>query len=261
MKLALRRFKRRLRHLRKSAVNAYRGFQPTNAGYPLAIRRVGELDIAHRKGSADERVIEDTFGSDVFALVPEYAPGQEDVILDIGAHIGTFALVAAKRVPVGSVYAVEASQESFNYLRINKGLNELPNIYPEHVALAGEAGTIRLYHDLTDGNWGHSVTAELSSTFETARAETLGGFLGSRSIDRCSFAKFNCEGAEFPILLNTSAQDLRRIGAMLILYHSDLAPGYSLPDLVAHLQSAGFHTRFIGRKSTRGRLVAVRASI
>lgn len=241
-------------------MNACRGFRPTEVGYTLAIRRVGDFEVAHRKGSADERVIDDTFGTDLFALVPEFEPDPNDVILDIGAHIGTFALVAAKRVPLGSVYAIEASEESFNYLRINRDLNALQNIYPENIALSGEAGTVRLYHDLTDGNWGHSVTAELSSTFETVRAETLGGFLRSRSIERCSFAKFNCEGAEFPILLNSSPEDLQRIDAMLILYHSDLAPGYTLSALVAHLETAAFHVRFDGRKSTRGRLIAVRAA-
>lgn len=242
-------------------MHAYNAFRPAEAGYPLAIRRVGEFEIAHRKGTADERVIADTFGSDFFAIVPEYAVSPSDVILDIGSHIGTFALMAAKRVPLGSVHAIEASEESFNYLRINKGLNALANIYPEHLALAGEPGSVRLYHDLTDGNWGHSVTAELSSRFETVRAETLGGFLRSRSIERCAFAKFNCEGAEFPILLSASPDDLRRIRVMLILYHSDLAPGYTLPALMAHLEGAGFHIRFHGRKSTRGRLIALQKAV
>ena len=39
-------------------------------------------------------------------FVPEYVPKKDDVIIDVGAHIGTFALNAAIIVPRGKVYAI-----------------------------------------------------------------------------------------------------------------------------------------------------------
>ena len=38
-------------------------------------------------------------------------------------------------------------------------------------------------------------------------ADTLSGFITEHNIKHCDLIKFNCEGAEFPILLSTMAPD------------------------------------------------------
>jgi len=258
LNLLVRRIKRRLRHVRKSVVNAARAFRPDEVGYRLRIRAIGGFEVAYREGTVDERVIEETFSEELLRQVPEYTPARADVVLDVGAHIGTFSLLAARQSPEGTVYALEPSEESFHYLRINRLLNGLSHLTVERLALSGETGPAKLHHDATDGNWGHSVTATLSGRYEVIEAETLGDFLRRRSIEWVDFAKFNCEGSEFPILMNASEPDLRRIGTMLVMYHADLAAGYALPALVAHLEGTGFSVRFIGRGGSRGQFVAAR---
>lgn len=60
--------------------------------------------------------------SDLAILLSLIEPG--DVILDIGAHIGTFAVPLAKRVgPNGRVYAFEAIPEHYQLLSQNAKLN------------------------------------------------------------------------------------------------------------------------------------------
>ena len=214
----------------------------------------GGFQIAYRKGTVDEEVLgrDDIFFSDV----PEYEPGPDHVILDIGAHIGSFCLLAASKVPQGKVYAVEACGETFNYLTINIALNHMQNVESSQIALAGSEGTTTLYYD--EGNWGHSITKKLSSRGEEVSTKTLAGYMAENGIERCNFAKLNVEGAEFPILLNASAETLSRIDLMLIHYHVDLVNGFGLDDLLDHLHQSGFETRVPDRLNVRGEIIATR---
>jgi FkbM family methyltransferase len=195
-------------------------------------------------------------GDMLFGAVPEYRVGPSDVILDVGAHVGAFAIEAARRVPDGRVLAVEASLESFNYLRVNRALNGADNLEVDHLALSDRQGMVMLYHDI--GNWGHSITKRLSSRTERVPSETLAGYLNRKQVDRCDFAKLNCEGAEFPILLSSSAETLGRFRRLLVLYHTDLVPNQPVEALEGHLVATGFRLRHFNRARGRGWIYAER---
>lgn len=255
----VRSTKQRVRRLRKSITNSARAFNPTESGYRLAIGRFGCFDVAFREGTADELVIRHSFEHDIFFPgVPEYIPGPGDVIIDIGAHIGTFAMLAATRVPQGRVYAIEASTETFNYLRVNKALNRLENLEVSHLALSDRSGSTVLYHD--EGSWEHTIMKKRSSVQERVPTETLPTYMRQWGIDRCNFVKFNCEGAEFPILMRMTADDLRLVGAMLVLYHCDLVERYNLSMLIRHLEASGFRTMLRNQTEQRGWIVALRGA-
>ena len=177
----------------------------------------------------------------------------------MGAHIGTFSLLAASKVPQGKVFAIEASQDTFDYLKKNAEQNGLGNIIPERLALCDKPGTIRLYHDLSEGNWGDTIVKKVSESFEDCPCDTLEGFLKSHDIACCNFLKINCEGAEFGIILSASKQTLRKIKVFHISYHSDLAEGYSEIELMKYLQDAGFYVRKVPTGEKRGWLIAIRA--
>jgi len=225
----------------------------------IAISRFGGFDVAFRTNTADEDVIEESFGRDIFfAGVPEYVPAEDDVIIDVGAHIGTFALLASSKVPRGKVFAIEASQDTFNMLRINVALNQRnARISAHHLAITDRIGEITLSHD--DRNWGHTVVTSLSKSAETVPCTTLSAFLDQNEIARCQFMKLNCEGAEFPILLSTSASVLQRFETLLVLYHCDLWVKNTEADLVSHLQSSGFTATIRNKSARRGWIVATRS--
>ena len=205
----------------------------------LGIGSFADFEVAYRKGTTDENVIRHSFDDDIFfSGVPEYQPDDGHVIIDIGAHIGTFSLLSSSKVGNGKVYAIEASEESFNLLRINVALNQCSNISVHHFAMADKDGTCTLYHDI--GNWGHSTVSKLSKFSETVRSCTLSAFLEGNQISECHFAKLNCEGAEFPILLSTSGNVLQLIHTILVLYHCDLWKENTEADLISHLESNGF---------------------
>jgi len=67
-----------------------------------------------------------------------FKPRRGDVVVDVGAHVGKYALVAAKNVGSGKVIAIEAHPENFNALLKNIHLNGFRNIIALNVAAFNE---------------------------------------------------------------------------------------------------------------------------
>jgi FkbM family methyltransferase len=151
----------------------------------LKIDCFNSFEVAYRQGTADESVLKHSFDHDIFfSGVPEYQPSEKDVIIDVGAHIGTFAVWAASKVPRGAVHAIEACQDTYNFLRINAALNRMGNLSTHHLALSDRQGTSTLYYDT--GNWGHSVVRRQSNRSETVECCTLEEFFRVAGITKCS---------------------------------------------------------------------------
>ena len=229
-----------------------------DVGNNVGLARFDGFDVAYRTGSVDLEVIKQSFGSDTFLpAIPEYALAADAVVLDVGAHIGTFALMAARKAPRGRVFAVEASRETFALLAENVAMNGLENVSTSHLALSDRVGTATLHHD-PEGNYGHTITKALGSSAESVPATTLGRYLEAQRIARVDLAKFNCEGAELPILLSAPSEVLARIGRMIVLYHADLVEGGTESALVERMRASGFATRVVNRTADRGWIIATR---
>ena len=246
-----------IRSVRKRFGNVVRAYQFGGSFSGIDIARVGAFEVAYRRCSSDEEVIRDSFDNDTYlAGVPEYRPQPTDTILDIGAYIGTFTLLAASTVPHGKVYAIEPCQDTFNLLRINVALNALRNVEVSRVALADAKGQCTLYYSSDTGNWGHSLFQRGSGRGEEVSTTTLSDYLTEHRIDRCDYVKMNCEGAEFRILLNAPRSVLQRFAVMLVQYHCDLERGHRAEELDACLRDAGFATTIRNCRAERGWLIA-----
>jgi hypothetical protein len=69
-------------------------------------------------------------------------------------------------------------------------------------------------------------------------------------IECCDYAKLNVEGSEFPLLMSSSPETLRRIRRMLVYCHADLAGGrYSDAELRTHLEEAGFEVEAVAQSA------------
>jgi FkbM family methyltransferase len=78
-------------------------------------------------------------------LLNEVRPG--DTVLDVGAHIGYYTLLFARRVgPTGRVFAFEPDPANFALLRQNVALNGYHNVVLCPLAVSDRPGPARLFH-------------------------------------------------------------------------------------------------------------------
>ena len=66
---------------------------------------------------------------------------------------------------------------------------------------------------------------------EKVRNITLERFINEHNIQDIRLVKFNCEGAELGILMNTPTEVLNAIKNMVVLYHFDLDVNFNYKDL------------------------------
>jgi FkbM family methyltransferase len=218
--------------------------------------RYDTLTVYYRKGTEDEKVLAHSFDNDIyFKEIPSFKPRRSPVIIDVGAHIGTFSILASIKYPGSRVFAMEASRETFDILSKNVQVNHLP-IKVLHNALLDRNATVQLFHNAVSGNWGHSITKAFASSSEEVNAITLEHLVGENDIDFIDLVKFNCEGSEFSILMKTPKAILEKIGLGIILYHEDLAEKeYCLENLLSLFDKNSFRTLVIRKSPKRGWLI------
>lgn len=215
------------------------------------------IDVFYRPGTEDEKVLAHSFQSDVFFKeIPSFAPGRNPIVIDIGAHIGTFSILAAIKYPGARIYAYEPCYDTFQVLNKNVKYNKIESIHISQSAVAAVAGIAKLYHSHLDGNWGHTITKEVSPSFEEVKSVTLEAIIEDERIDFIDLLKLNCEGAEFGILTNTPDRVIQKIGVGIILYHEDLdTRNGDVKQLVRLFERLGFRIVLSRREEKRGWLV------
>jgi len=69
-----------------------------------------------------------------------------DVVLDLGANVGYFSLIAAKLVGEnGKVYAFEPDPTNFSFLKKSVEINNYENVICEQKAVSNENGKLKLF--------------------------------------------------------------------------------------------------------------------
>jgi predicted RNA methylase len=70
-------------------------------------------------------------------IIEHFSPKKGDIVIDVGAHMGRYTIIASKRVGEnGKVVAIEAHPGNYEMLKRNIKLNKLTNIIPLNFAVA-----------------------------------------------------------------------------------------------------------------------------
>lgn len=202
------------------------------------IKIIGSLKYLYRSSTCDEVIFSDEYQNSRF-FVPNYNPREDHIILDIGAHIGVFSLQMAKKVKKGTVYAIEADNQNYQYLKSNIELNNLLNVKAYLLALTDYRGTGKLF--TASASWSHSLCQSASEEWNEVATDTLTNFVVDNNIDHVDFMKVNVEGAEYSIVLSTTKSSMSKIKLMLIEFHP--SKQYDEHDLRDHLEACGFLVR------------------
>jgi FkbM family methyltransferase len=165
-----------------------------------------------------------------------------DVVLDIGANIGLYTLIAGKAVgEKGKVFSFEPEQENLSFLEKNIQLNDLRNATAVRCAITDRNGEASLF--LADANKGnHSVISlEGSSSAQIVQSMRLDDWLLANGIPRVNVIKMDIQGAE-PLALKGMERTMDQMPVLFMEYEPSLirAGGSEPVEVLKNLQSRGY---------------------
>lgn len=183
------------------------------------------------------------FGQKIFDLF--YSPSRDDVVIDVGSHVGLFTLKIAQKVKL--VVAVEPYKLSFDLLVDNVKRNNLKNIITINAALSDFGGEVKLFID--DSSQGHSIVSG-SEKFIGTKALALDKLVEQLSLSKVDFVKINVEGAELNVLKGASGT-LLKTHSMLAIAANHYPEQKN--DILSFLSAIGFASRV--RKCSGGYII------
>lgn len=121
------------------------------------------------------------------------------VVLDIGANSGLYALLAASVSPAAEVHAFEPLKRIAEVLRYNVGLNPSFRIHVHEMAIGDKTGTAEMY----DPGGKRETSASLNSSFRSSWKDhypvpvaRVDDFITEKRIEQVDLIKLDVEGFE-----------------------------------------------------------------
>lgn len=129
------------------------------------------------------------------------------VILDIGANIGYYSLLATDKFPEVKVYAFEPAPKTFDSLKNNINLNGYKNISAYNIGISDREGVFDLYLS-TDANTGMTslaIPGDYSGRKVSVQVECIDEFRIKEAIPQITLVKIDVEGNELNVLHGMTA--------------------------------------------------------
>lgn len=122
----------------------------------------------------------------------------DNIVLDIGGHLGYFSCIAGKLANNGSVHVFEVDPKCLNLISRNLKLNDLDNVLVHNLAISDSNGTVKI-PQLENPNPGLTINSISSSNYIEVESVTIDDFLTQKKINP-DFIKIDIEGAEWNAL-------------------------------------------------------------
>jgi len=182
---------------------AYRVPVWTRLGNGLRIR-VALNDMIGR------RIYEDGYYEPETVRLVEKLIRKDMVVMDVGAHVGQYTLIASRLVgDGGQVHSFEPDPVTFDWLQSNVQANHLRNAAVTQTAIAGEQGSKRLFYskvrDIGSNSLAEQADYSRSGRWSIVPCTTLDAYASERGLSRIDFIKADVEGAELGMLQGARA--------------------------------------------------------
>lgn len=189
----------------------------------------------------------DLFGFYEIVLRGDYLAGGQriergQIVVDVGANIGCFAVTAARQVgPTGHVFAIEPEETTYQQLLRNIELNQLRNVTALRMAVGSTEGEITLHGDsnrLFSSIYTTVNGRAIAGATQRVPVTTLDKLLKTQGIERCHYLKLDCEGAEHDIIASMSFETARQVDVITMEVHK--VPGHDGETLRCCLETLGY---------------------
>ena len=185
-------------------------------------------------------------------------------VIDIGANLGYYALLEAKRVgPTGRVYAIEPVERNYNVLLKNIELNRAKNIIPFEFAVGAEKGvkTMQLsklsnlgtiLSDIPHSDFFHRYTRDNAAGEMECEVVTVDDFVREQGIDRVDLIRMDIEGYEVEAFKGMW-ETIERFKPMIFMetHHRVFANQHIYDDFLLDVMEKGYIISQVATKKKR----------
>ena len=226
------------------------GVEPTCHEVTSILSEILEPPLVFREGIYDQGIWLSVFNHNEYRLPESFKA--EDIIIDIGMHIGSFAYAALAR-GCGSLYGFEPDSANFSLAVQNlKRFGNRAHLSQKAVWRSDRSGDALFHNGYPEGNTGGgcvlhdsgSEKLDLIAFDEVLREVTDNGR------KRIRLVKIDCEGSEFPILLTSRLLHLidnihgeYHLAAVKEVARVDGVKEHTIEALTEHLKAAGFSVK------------------
>ena len=231
--------------------------------YPKVYWQLGNDKFAVFETTTDLKIKIRVKSTDLMALtnvwmineydVNSFKINQNDIVIDVGAHIGLFSLLVSQFCKTGKIFSFEPIRENFDLLVSNLELNHIENIFPFNVGVSKNSGKLNLF--LNNDQSAHSIFPNGSKSI-AVDSISLQKIFDEKKISACKLLKLDCEGAEYDIIDSLPVEYLDKIQNMVIEYHfADTKPEL-IKNLIIKIKNAGFKIQTMPHYDDMGFLIA-----
>lgn len=193
-----------------------------------------------RSGVADSIVIFENWWLNEYGHHLKTIPPSA-IIIDIGAHIGTFSIFAATHCKNSQIYAFEPNPHNFALLKKNITDNKLEKqIHAYNLAVSSKNNSQIELISHPDNTGMNSAIFKNQGEKIASNTISLEAIFLKNKIRHCDFLKMDCEGGEYDILPNTSTKTFKKIKKIVLEYH----PGGDIIKVATHLKESQFKIQY-----------------
>ncbi len=153
-----------------------------------------------RSISEDLSIIIGIWEKDVISM---FNPQAEDVVIDVGAHIGLYTFLASDRIgKKGVVISLEPHPDNFRLLKKNIRLNKKTNVMPLQYVVWSENKVLKLYESVSIGAH-HSVFGArkgVSESYILVNTITIDSLMEKLKKRKVDWIKIDVEGSELEVI-------------------------------------------------------------
>jgi len=173
----------------------------------------------HLRNEGDYAIANELFLDKQYRQCEEVIKTAQNVILDIGGHLGFFSLMASALNPHVPIYTFEPHAGNYKILKTNLKENRVKNVYPKMLAVSSEIKEVELKISQEDLN--HSIINAIEPTGESQKVQTttLARIFDRNRIEKCELLKLDCEGSEYDIIYSAPEEIWKKISHIFLEYH------------------------------------------
>ena len=170
----------------------------------------------------------------------DFSIKNDDIVIDVGAHIGLFALFASQYCKNGKIYCFEPVKENYDLLLDLSLIHISEPISTFNCAVSNKSSKVKIF--LRDDEASHSMYITNSNYVEVS-SMTLDDFFKETKIKKCDFLKLDCEGAEYDIIDSLTPKNFEIIERIAIECHFANSKPLLIKNLTKILEMSSFDTK------------------